>query len=63
MICLFEVNDSPLNKYLCLLKTTSAESTQVFQRKQHTLVHLWILLSARGGTLGKCSYWEGLAYE
>ena len=21
------------------------------------------LLSARGGTLGKCSYWEGLAYE
>ena len=29
----------------------------------HTLVHLWILLSARGGTLGKCSYWEGLAYE
>ena len=29
----------------------------------HTLVHLWILLSARGGTLGKCSYWEGLAYK
>ena len=29
----------------------------------HTPVHLWILLSARGGTLGKCSYWEGLAYE
>ena len=29
----------------------------------HTLVHLWILLSAREGTLGKCSYWEGLAYE
>ena len=29
----------------------------------HTLVHLWILLGARGGTLGKCSYWEGLAYE
>ena len=29
----------------------------------HTLVHLWILLSASGGTLGKCSYWEGLAYE
>ena len=29
----------------------------------HTLVHLWILLSAREGTLGKCSYWEGLVYE
>ena len=44
-------------------KTKTPLNKQKLFTSLHTLAHLWILLSAKGGTLGKCSYWEGLAYE